>query len=120
MRDYPGKFSKSLMKRKNLPLFEEGGEVEDDGVQEAQFMTPPDTDRQPMPDTNWQRGYPMASQPRNVTGDMPVAPDTRELQATDAEGRVEMELDKARRAKDVEGSFKKRSFPVEEPKKTEI
>jgi len=118
MRDYPRKFSKGLMKKKNLPLFEEGGEVEDDEatVQEAQFRASPDT----LPDTNWQRGYPMTSQPRNVTGDMPVAPDTRELQATDAEGRVEMELGKARRTKDVEGPFKVRPFPVEEPKKTEI
>jgi hypothetical protein len=48
MRDYPGKFSKGLMKRKNLPLYQEGGEVEEPDVMaevqesnELQSVLPP-------------------------------------------------------------------------------
>jgi hypothetical protein len=106
MRDYPGKFSKGLMKRKNLPLYEEGGEVE-----EAQYMAPPDDSP---------RGTPMSPLPKDVSGDMPVAPDTREVQAADYAGQVHGELEKLNRAKDVEGSFKVPPFKTKEPKKTEI
>jgi hypothetical protein len=40
MRDYPKKFSAGLVKRKNLPLYEEGGEVEDDEELLRQVETP--------------------------------------------------------------------------------
>jgi hypothetical protein len=82
MRDYPSKFSAGLVKRKNTPLFEEGGEVE--------TGEPEELEQNP-------------SGRRSIYGDMDVSSmarravdaDNKAYEAADTTGRAKM--DTARR-----------------------